>query len=662
MKKLLLWVVAFLMISVSVAQSSTGQVIDTLKEVVVTAQYAPQKLQNSIYPVRSIYIAEVGKQPATHLRELLISELNLDIAQKSVIGASVEMQGLSKENIKILIDGIPVIGRLNGTIDLNQIPLNNVQRLEIIEGPVSVYYGTDALGGVINLITDPKAHNKWDGQISVYHESIKASQITGSIGTRIKGVTLKANAGTYFFDGLSTATEEERNLNWEERKQYFGDLIIGTRIKDIHLNYSGRINQDVIFSLGNPGRHGKIYDKTYYTNRWNHSLQLTGDLQKKWHIKADAYWLNYKRFHDTYNVDPVSFDKELSDMDTRDNNAVVYRHTGMKAQISQVNNVGKMKFAMGVEANNEYTSGARILNEKQDINTVALFGSFNYKWNKWQFQPEARFTYNDAYGSLLSPAFHLKWDLGKTGKLRFSYAKGFRAPSIKELYLDFHIQAGPNTYIIEGNDQLQVEESNSFNLHYSATQLFKNHMKLHVEPSVFYNEVSHLIALSEMKNFLRHYINMEKFKSLGGKIRLRFKSKKMTASTGLAWVGRYNKFSDAYESKEFLFSPEVVTALTYRYDKIHLTASISNKYTGEREGFYIDETTGNLSKTMRKSFNVMDFTLNKSLFNKKLLLSGGVKNIFDVKDVETINELGGAHQRNMQLWGRSFFIKLNYKL
>ena len=58
-----------------------------------------------------------------------------------------------RENVKIMVDGIPIIGRLDGNIDLGQINLDNIERVEIIEGPMSVSYGSDALGGVINLIT-----------------------------------------------------------------------------------------------------------------------------------------------------------------------------------------------------------------------------------------------------------------------------------------------------------------------------------------------------------------------------------------------------------------------------------------------------------------------------------------------------------------------------
>jgi outer membrane receptor for ferrienterochelin and colicins len=70
-----------------------------------------------------------------------------------VYGSSVSINGISGEGVKILVNGVPMVGRIDGKIDISQINLTNVERIEIVKGPQSVIYGTDALGGVINIIT-----------------------------------------------------------------------------------------------------------------------------------------------------------------------------------------------------------------------------------------------------------------------------------------------------------------------------------------------------------------------------------------------------------------------------------------------------------------------------------------------------------------------------
>lgn len=124
-----------------------------LDGLVVTGQYAPNTIEKATHKVRVIDRQKMDVMSAQNLRDVLTNELNIRISQDNVLGSSMSMQGISGQNVKILIDGVPVVGRLEGNIDLSQINLNNIERVEIIEGPMSVNYGTDALAGTINLIT-----------------------------------------------------------------------------------------------------------------------------------------------------------------------------------------------------------------------------------------------------------------------------------------------------------------------------------------------------------------------------------------------------------------------------------------------------------------------------------------------------------------------------
>lgn len=134
----------FLHIICFIISSSTAQVLDStrppelLDEVVITAQFKPTQIDRVITPVKVITSNQLKLTGAHQLRDALMQELSIDIAQASVFGGSPQINGISKENVKIMVNGIPVVGRLDGVIDLNQIPLVNVRRIEIIEGPSSV--------------------------------------------------------------------------------------------------------------------------------------------------------------------------------------------------------------------------------------------------------------------------------------------------------------------------------------------------------------------------------------------------------------------------------------------------------------------------------------------------------------------------------------------
>ena len=343
---------------------------------------------------------------------------------------------------------------------------------------------------------------------------------------------------------------------------------------------------------------------------------------------------------------------------------VKYIYEGLKAQLGKSDLSDKINYAYGTDYNKESTEGGRILNAKQSIQTLALFGSINYKLSKtFEVQPSSRYTWNSSYGSLFSPALNAKLRIDNQNQLRFSYARGFRAPSLKELFLDFHISAGPFTYIISGNESLDVEKSHSFNLNYAFEKRLNNSGHISIEPSVFYNDISSLIALSEIVDFKRHYINIEKFKSLGGKIDVTYKPyEALSLKAGISLTGRFNKFNETYNTQKYLYSPEFTTNINYDIKKLNLNISVYNKFSGKREGFFIDSSSNAITKTTRNSFNNLSSTLSKSFLKDNLHVSFGVKNALNVKDIETLNEIGQAHSRDLELWGRSFFLKTTFNL
>jgi outer membrane receptor for ferrienterochelin and colicins len=131
-----------------------------LLEVVITGQLSETLAQDAIHKIRIIGEKELNSGLFLDVASVLSKELNIRVSEDNVLGSSISIQGMSGQNVKILIDDIPVIGRLNGSIDLSQISLSNVERIEIVEGPLSTVYGTDALAGTINIITKEQTESK----------------------------------------------------------------------------------------------------------------------------------------------------------------------------------------------------------------------------------------------------------------------------------------------------------------------------------------------------------------------------------------------------------------------------------------------------------------------------------------------------------------------
>src|SRR6187402_1148224 len=125
--------------------------------------------------VRDISKERIQKQAATKLQDVLNTELNIRFSQDLATGGSnMSMMGLGGQNVKILLDGVPMVGRqgTSNEINVNQIDINAIERIEIIEGPMSVVYGADALAGVINIITKKPKKEKLAVTARLHEESI----------------------------------------------------------------------------------------------------------------------------------------------------------------------------------------------------------------------------------------------------------------------------------------------------------------------------------------------------------------------------------------------------------------------------------------------------------------------------------------------------------
>ncbi len=649
-----------------------GQVYDEdtltnkqLDEVVISAQYIPQSEKNAIYKVKIISAEVIEQKAATNLGELLQQELNIELSQNSVFGTSLEFQGISKENIKIHVDGVPVIGRLNGIIDLNQIDLSNVARVEIIEGPVSVFYGTDAMGGIINIITKKSPVGIMDSKVSAYYESINALDFNANLGYKFKENALRISGGYHYFKGLSTneMTEDIRNKNWEKRNQYSVTAMYNRKIKNLNLRLNSNFSNQKNETLGDPDKpRGNIEDKDYFTRRIDNAINLTGPVFKDHFINIIGSYSNYNRYHNTYNVDTVTFESVLSDTDLKEDNVVKYNYGGVKAQIGKSQLSEKFNYAFGFDINFESTEGERILDLKQKLQTVALLASINYKVHaNFEMQPSVRYSWNSSSKSFLSPAFNAKYHINENNQLRASYALGYRAPSLKELFLDLQMSIGPNTIVISGNEDLKVERSHAVNIYYTYKKHLDNSGMISIEPSFFFNNISNLIGLSETVDFKRHYINIDKFKSVGGKFNVTYNPiENLSLSTGYSLTGRYNKFTENFESDKFAFGHEVLARAHYNIEKIDLGFNLFYKYSSKRKTYSLNTTEDELIKATRESYNNLDFSISKSFFNQIWRISVGAKNILNVEDLETINDSGEAHSRDMQLWGRSFFVKTTF--
>ena len=636
---------------------------EQLKEVVVTAQYAPTSEKNAVYKVNVINRKTIESKAVTNLTDLLRQELNMDISFNPVFGAGIEINGISKQNIKILVDGVPLIGRVNGVLNLNQINLDNIERIEIIEGPVSVFYGTDAMGGIINLITKKEQQKNVTGNVSAMYETINLKDIDAFIGLKDGKSTFQFGAGYTYFNGINTDTTNIRSLNWPTSRKYYREFKFLQDLGKFKLQFKSNFSDELVNTLGEI-KHHKATDIDYTTRRFDNSLNFQGKLKNNQFIDFTIAYLNYDRFDTSYKFVPATNISTLI-VDNPNANANYFDTFFSKMQYANSNNNKKLNYVVGLEYEKYFGKGNRILDYKQQIENISGYTSFNYKINdNFEIQPAVRYTINNSFGSFFSPAFNAKYKIDNQNSFRFAYGNGYRAPSIKELYLDWHPTFGPFTYNIVGNKDLKLETSHSFILNYTMYKTINTSNTLKIEPNISYNQVENLIGLTELVNFSRHYINLNQMKSLNFALKSSYQIQDyLQMNFGFSYLGRYLEYSKDFNSGGFMFIPSANFSLNYQYKPMDMVFNIYYKYSGKRKGHYIEEVNGEdvLKEATRQDFSNLDASLSKNFFHKKWQIAIGAKNIFNVKDIETFNQIGVAHERNSQLMGSSYFIKFNYK-
>ena len=227
-----------------------------LNQVVITAQYSANSPEKAVHKIEIIDRKQIDAMGAVNLEDALSNTTGVRIQQDNILGSGISLQGMSGQNVKILIDGIPVVGRLNGNIDLSQINLDNIERIEIVKGPLSVNYGTNALAGAINLIT--KTTTK--GQVAVggtsYYENSGRYNFTGKVSVNKNNNELLLTGGRNYFDGWNNGdptfnnpepiADSTRFKSWKPKTQHFGGIQLGKTIKKLKIKYKGDIFNEMI--------------------------------------------------------------------------------------------------------------------------------------------------------------------------------------------------------------------------------------------------------------------------------------------------------------------------------------------------------------------------------------------------------------------------------
>lgn len=513
----------------------TGQadVLD-LASTVVSATSTERTLKDAPASVAVITADELRKRPVRNLEDALRGSESLQLSGVGMSRRGISIRGMASEHTLVLIDGrriSPSSGAIaHSDFDLGWVPVEAIERIEVVRGPMSSLYGSEALGGVVNVITR-KATDSWlgsgfvdggvreDGLGGQTHQI--GSYVSGPLLPGVLGLALNAETQrqqeTHDFDSRNLSELEGRNANSG------GATLTWTPDKEQRIDFgyeSGRERRWRNTETG--GSASSDYESTDIIEREQWSLAHAGDWQ--WgSTQLRAYRNQLDRKNSRSDAAAPSNPQRLTD-NVVDGN--------LSVPLMEIHRI-----TVGGEWRKEELED-RSVNRSGEDEAVhrAVFLQDEIAFSPdWSLTLGSRFDKHEHFGWENSPRVYLLHHFNDQLTLRAGVGKGFKAPSLKQLSPEYAAVGGGGRFTIVGNPDLQPETNTSYELgaNYQSDGWSLSGM-------LFENDVEDLIQTVCVANCgirgreLRNYENVDRARirglELGGNVDL---------SRGLRWKLNY---------------------------------------------------------------------------------------------------------------------------
>ena len=695
------------------AQENQKTTVDTTKlsEVVITGQFEPQSLKKSVFNVRVIKREDIERRAANNLADVLNQYLNITVRPSGTDGRStVSMFGLDGQYFKILMDNVPIVSDsgLGSNIDLTQINLDDVERIEIIEGSMGVTHGANAVTGILNIITKKGSKKKYEVSATVQEETvgneygifnkgrhIQAFKASYNINSNLY-VSVGANRNDFagFFDDKRgknyRVNDSLRGYSWLPKQQLITNALVsytkGTFrafYKFDYFNENVDYYSPIVIPIDN-----YPFDPTYYsrdiryrTNRNFHLLNASGHLFSQLAFTVSASYQKQQRDQERFNYYILSSQEQQNKTITYLSREVLYstgsvsnffkdKRYDLQLGYEAVNEKGFASPASGTFRDEEQLGGVNRTLENYDF-----YASAEIKCtDRFSLRPGYRHSFQSIFEDQNALSVGARYLFGEGLEARASVGKSYRTPNFDELY-SYFVDSNHN---VQGNDALIPERSLSYEGSLKKETFFASGLKLNNNLIASYIEVDDRISLiltSVTPSFAYKYMNVDKYKIVNIATSHQLAYKNLEASAGLSLVGVSQLLDagalDSISNSDFLYVLNGNASVGYNVPKWNTLFSLYYKYTG-REQLYQQNTDVNNNVTYSKAiidgYSMLDASVKTSFLDKKLDLTFGARNLLNMKNINSTagGNVGGAHSGgggNMLLaYGTSFFAKLTYNI
>lgn len=682
---LIIFGIAFLSVTASIGQSDTDSISKQLEPVVITATRTMRKLSNVAVPVTVVSQKAIRQSGALRLNNILKEQTGLYVTNS--FGNGVQVQGLGPDYVLILVDGEPLVGRNGGVLDLNRVTVNNIRQIEIVKGPSSSLYGSEAMGGVINIITDASKSN-----------ALYANLRYGSYNT------VDANAGGSFSHkrfNLSAFVNRNSSSGYDFNKKDTGKTVM-----PFH-SYTAQVKAEQglgsIVKAGISLRYYNEKQQTLYST--DYGIAQGSPRIREYNIYPFIR-LNFSpKIQSVFRGNFSQFESETMEyvkaVDTP------YYNDFFQQRFHRIENQTDIKLL----ETNDLTLGAGYTWERLNTNRYSNIKhnttAYIFIQDEHRFGDRAvligglRYDNNAAYASRLSPKLAVRVKATAKLSVNASYGAGFKAPDFRQLYLNFtnnaaggytvyganetsaaqlqqQLQAGILSSITPyGNTLKLLEPEYSRGINIGADYQFNTDVSLKV--NAFRNDIDNLIitriiAYKPSNAPVYSYFNVNSAYTEGIETNLKWHiNKNLSAEGGYQFLLTADKevLRQVKEGKMFGKNPGSLQSvqvtrkdyggLTDRsrhmanfkifYEQDAWFATLRGIY---RSRWGVADVDGNLILNRDDEYAKGSFQLNVSggrSFGKTIDLKAGIDNLTNVRDKRYMTDNPGI----------SFYIAFNYR-
>lgn len=476
---------ALLFSTLPLASGVAAQTNVLTEEVIITANRLAQPLGETMAASTVFTLEDIEASQATSLLDLLAGSPGIQMARTGGQGTqtSLFMRGTNSDHTLILIDGIKANTASEGFARLENIPVAQIERIEVVRGPQSSLYGADAIGGVIQIFTKQAANRDLEpglsGNLSVGAGTESTFNTSGGLSTRINNTSLALNLAHHETDGIrpiNTPAPSARRSAYENDAanlsvaHQFGNgaaLRGGYNLFDSELEYDGGINNS-------EGRTATLGLRLPVTENWQTDLQVSRFNDESIDDSAFASRSRTER-------DAVNWQNHI---ELNANNTVV-----LGADFESEELLYELSGAVQSDTTRDNSALFAVLDTQFSAASRALTTTLSVRHDD-----------NEQFGGKTTGKAAIGTGLGENMQLWTSYSTAFKAPSLVELYVDFP------AFFFYGNPDLQPETSRNVEI-----GLEGNHAGATWSVNAFRNEIKNLIAtdasFSSLTNVERATIN-----------------------------------------------------------------------------------------------------------------------------------------------------------